>query len=229
MRVAYVSALAFLAATSALAQPPEVVIVPPGPPVPAVKWVPVSGEAKVSSDILLSAGVKSEWALIDTGPTLRVSADGMTATIRSEVPGTFRLLVIPDGGRPQFRTVPIGGNPNPPLPPGPNPLRDRLRAAFDTDAKTDPAARDEARDLAALYRQAAILAESPDVPTSGELLRRVREAASVLIGPNAMPTLRKAVALELASVLTDDAPLTADQRRDLAKLFRDIAAALEGF
>lgn len=227
MRVANGSLLAFLLASSALAQPPEVVIVPPGPPVPAVKWVPVSGEAKVSSDIVLSAGVKSEWALIDTGPTLRVSADGMTATIRSEVPGTFRLLVIPDNGRPQFRTITIGG-PGP-LPPGPNPLRDRLRVAFDTDAKTDPAARDEARDLAALYKQAALLAESPDVPTSGELLRRVREAASVLIGPNAMPTLRKAVALELASVLTDDAPLTADQRRDLAKLFRDIAAALEGF
>lgn len=226
MRVAYAPLLALALAATLCAQPPEVVIVPPGPPVPAVKWVPVSGEARVSSDVLLSAGVKSEWALIDAGPTLRVSADGTTATIRSETPGTFRLLVIADG-KAQFRAVTIGG-PGP-LPPGPNPLRDRLRAAFDKDALTDPTARDEAKDLAALYRQAALLAESPDVPTSGELLRRVREAASVLIGKDALPTLRKAVALELATVLTDDAPLTADQRRDLAKLFRDIAAVLEGF
>jgi hypothetical protein len=224
MRAAYVSAVALLATVSVLAQPPgDVVIVPPAPPVPAVKWVPLTGTAQVSSDVTLSAGARSEWALIDVGPTLRVSTDGATAVIRSESPGTFRLLVITDG-KAQFRSVTIGG---PPVPPLPNPLRERLKAAYDTDKDADKAER--ARDLAALYRQAATLAESNEVPTSGELLRRIRDAGTVLIGPDKLVNLRKQVAVELAVILSEDAPLTDQQRKDLATLFRSMAVALEGF
>lgn len=72
----YGALLALLLATAGTAQPPapgDVVIVPPAPPVPPVKWVPLTGTAPVNSDVTLSTGVRSEWALIDAGPTLRRS------------------------------------------------------------------------------------------------------------------------------------------------------------
>lgn len=226
MRVAHGALLAVALVSAATAQPPtgDIVIVPPAPPVPPVKWAPVTGTALVNSDVTLAASVKSEWALIDAGPSLRVSPDGTTAILRSETPGTFRLLVISDG-KAQFRSVTISGAP---VPPAPNPLRDRLKAAYEKDAATDPQAREHARDLAALYRQAATLAESQAVPTGGELVRRIREAAGTLIGPDAMPNLRRQVGAELAGLLPDDGPLTDMQRRDLAALFRALAAVLEG-
>lgn len=218
--------LALLLATAGTAQPPapgDVVIVPPAPPVPPVKWVPLTGTAPVNSDVTLSTGVRSEWALIDAGPTLRVSDDGKTAVLRSDAAGSFRLLVISEG-KAQFRVVTVSG---PPAPPVPNPLRDRLRAAFDKDGEPDKLER--SKDLAALYRQAALLAESDAVPTSGELLRRIREASSTLIGADRLVNLRRQVALELAGVLAEDAPLNAQQRKDLAELFRAMASVLEGF
>ena len=225
MRAAYVSAVALLATVSAIAQPPgDVVIVPPAPPVPAVKWVPLTGTAQVSSDVTLSAGVRSEWALIDAGPTLRVSADGATAVIRSESPGTYRLLVIPDGGRPQYRSVTFGGAP---VPPGPSPMRDRLKIAYGRD-NPDPAT---VVKYAMLYRKAAELAEDPTIPTIGELGRIISEARDGFVGRDALPELRKAVGLELAELLAfaPDTALTPETRKLIAAKYREIAAALEGF
>lgn len=221
----YGALLALLLATAGTAQPPgDVVIVPPSPPVPPIKWVPVTGTAPVNSDVTLAAGVRSEWALIDAGPTLRVSDDGKTAVLRSDAPGAFRLLVISEG-KAQFRIVTVSGPPKPPDPPAPNPLRDRIKAAFDADQS--PRKAEHAKDLAALYKQAATLAESADVPTGGELVRRVREASALMLKPDELVGVRKQVAIELSAVLGEDGPLTETSRRDVARLFRDLAAILE--
>ena len=88
--------------------------------------------------------------------------------------------------------------------------------------------REQVKDLAAAaYRAAAKLAEDSSVPTSGELLRRVRDAAGTLIGPDALKEVRRVVGGELATLLPTDAALTDAQRTTTAALFRKLAATLE--
>jgi hypothetical protein len=117
---------------------------------------------------------------------------------------------------------------NPDAPPGPRPvdaLAKKLRDAF----AADKGKKDDALSLAALYRQAATLARDPGVPSSGELLRRVREASATLVGPDALPGLRTVVAGELAAALgrPSDLALTDAQRQACADLFAKLAAILE--
>jgi hypothetical protein len=121
-------------------------------------------------------------------------------------------------------------NPKPPdVPPTPappvDPLKVKLKAAF--DAETATAKRDQAKDLAALYRQAAKLAADATVVTSGDLLGRVRDAAKSLVGADSLKGLRSAAGAELGLLLPTDADLTADQRAAVAKLFGRLADALE--
>jgi hypothetical protein len=106
-------------------------------------------------------------------------------------------------------------------------LQARLAAAYKADAAAPDAKREHAKDLAALYRAAAKLTDDPTIATSGELLRRVRDAAGLLIGPQALRDVRQIVASELASLLPTDAPLTAAQRTSAAQLFRKLASYLE--
>jgi hypothetical protein len=117
--------------------------------------------------------------------------------------------------------------PDPPEPRPPDPLQARLAAAYKADAAAPDAKREHAKDLAALYRAAAKLTDDPTIATSGELLRRVRDAAGLLIGPQALRDVRQIVASELASLLPTDAPLTAAQRTSAAQLFRKLASYLE--
>jgi hypothetical protein len=119
-----------------------------------------------------------------------------------------------------------GPGPKPP-PPAPNPLRDKLKAAFDSDPAQLDKRRDQAKDLAALYRQAAVLAADETVPTAGALFQRVKDAAGALVGPDALREVRRAVAGELAALLPTDDALTADQRRAAAALFTKLALTLE--
>ena len=81
--------------------------------------------------------------------------------------------------------------------------------------------------MAALYRQAATLAADATVATSGELLKRVRDAGGSLIGPDALKDVRRAAGAELAAVLPTDAPLSDAQRDQAAKLFVRLATTLE--
>lgn len=119
---------------------------------------------------------------------------------------------------------------DPIIPPNPPPvdlLAQKLRDAF----TADKGKKDDALSLAALYRQAGMLAVDPKVPSAKELLRRVGDASATLIGPDALPSLRTLVAAELAALFggpPTTAPLTEAQRSALAAIFAKLAAILEG-
>jgi hypothetical protein len=158
--------------------------------------------------------------LLFTGPTGRYECLAYTAL--ADVPSEPARCVIVIGDAPPGP----GPNPKPPNPP-PDVLRAKLKAAFDSDSADPAQKREQAKDLAALYRAAAKLAEDSAVPTSGELLRRVRDAAGTLIGPDALKEVRRIVGGELAALLPTDAALTDTQRTTAAALFRKLAAILE--
>lgn len=113
----------------------------------------------------------------------------------------------------------------PPNPPQPDVLAKKLKDAIAADAGK----REDVLSLAALYRQAAKLAADASVPSSVELLRRVREASATLIGPGALPTLRNVVAAELLAALgtPSDSVFTTAQRKAVEDLFTRLAVILE--
>ena len=118
--------------------------------------------------------------------------------------------------------------PVPPTPPV-DPLRAKLKAAYDAAPGTAAEKSEWAKDLAALYRQAAKLVADPEVGTAAELLRRLKAAATSLLGPMALVDVRRAVKEWLAAVLptTTDAELTESHRKGAADLFAKLAMHLE--
>jgi hypothetical protein len=116
--------------------------------------------------------------------------------------------------------------PKPPEPPA-DPLAAKLKTAFDSDTADAAVKRERAKDLAALYRQAAALASNVDVATSGDLLKRVRDAAGVLVGADSLKGVRQAVGAELARLLPTDSPLSDEQRKAVGELFVRLAGILE--
>ena len=116
-----------------------------------------------------------------------------------------------------------------PLPPAPppkpvDPLVEAIRAAYLADGKP----RLPALQLAALYEQAAELAKSPEIASTADLLRRVREAEAFLTDDTMVAT-RKLVGSELLAALgkADDSAITVDERAAAAGLFRRLSAILE--
>lgn len=214
--------------------PPGITIVPR--PAPA-KWVELKVPAK--QHVTLSAGENAKgakWVLIDAA-NADLTPSGAVATFSAAVPGRYRVIAFLDGADPMLTMLVVGDAPNPPPNPDPNPppppapdspLKKKLRAAFDADAVELAAKRESAKDLAALYKEAAKLAMNPDVVTSGELLRRVKEA-SAAITANELVGVRRVVAEELVMIFTDDAELTTEQRKAASELFGQLAVMLESF
>lgn len=230
----------FLVAAAALAAAgqPEV---KPVPAPPAGTWA----ELRVAAGelVVLSAAPASEW---DADPAPHTFEAGKYAAFVLKVGESRRVTVTgPDKSKTRLVLVGTAGPaPKPPAPPAADPLRERLKAAYDADPEADPAKkRERARLLAELYRQAADLAVKkkpkaddggPDEyeyehATSGELVANIRRAADGLVGPSDLQAVRKVVAGELAALLPADAPLTGEQRAAAADLFKRLAAALNGF
>lgn len=117
----------------------------------------------------------------------------------------------------------------PPVPVPPvDPLRSKLKAAFDAALGASADKAEWARDLAALYRAAAKLAADPTLATAGTLRAKLKDASAALIGSEALKEVRQAVAVELAAVLpTTDADLTDAHRAAAAALFKALAGHLE--
>ncbi len=186
-----------------------------------VKWVVLTPGLSIRP-------IDSGRGLLVSGPPGRYELLAYTAA--GDVPSEpVRCVVViratpPEPPLPEPRPPPP---PDPPQPRPPDPLQARLSAAYTADAAAPDVKREHAKDLAALYRAAAKLADDPTIATSGELLRRVRDAAGLLIGPQALRDIRQIVASELASLLPTDAPLTASQRASAAQLFRKLAGYLE--
>lgn len=115
-----------------------------------------------------------------------------------------------------------------PVPPVPvDPLRAKLQAAYDADPAPVASRKSQALDLAALYRQAAALAQDATVATAGDLLTRVRDAGKTLVGADALKGIRTVAGAELGALLPTDVPLTADQRTAAAALFAKLASTIE--
>ena len=179
-----------------------------------VKWVALTPGLSVRP-------VDGGRVLLVSGPTGRYELLAYTAL--GDVPSAPARCVVVIGDAPPG---PAPG-PDPPPTPPPDSLRTRLKAVFDADPAPLDQKREHAKDLAALYRAAAKLTEDAAVPTSGELLRRVRDAAGLLVGTDALREVRRAVGSELAALLPTDAPLTDSHRTSAAALFRKLAAILE--
>jgi hypothetical protein len=116
-----------------------------------------------------------------------------------------------------------------PVPPAPPPkpvdaLKQKLRAAFDSDKGS----KDDALQLAELYKLASKLAKDAEVPSTADLLRRVREASATLVGNEVLKGVRKEVAAALAAALgkSSDEPITQAERDAAADLFLKLATIL---
>ena len=123
----------------------------------------------------------------------------------------------------------VGDDGGPPIPPPPVPdgLRAALQKAFDED--TSPKRAENIRLLAELYKQAADLAEKPEITTAGALLSAIRRASVGLVPAGELRAVREVLAAEVARVMPteSDAALTDATRRTASGLFRRLSAALE--
>lgn len=116
----------------------------------------------------------------------------------------------------------------PPEPPKPaDPLAVALKAAYLTDAGAGKAS--QVKDLAELYKQAADLAGNEGVPSTGQLMERIRQAALTL-KIDGLLTCRKLIAAECAAVLGTDpeTKLDGETRAKARTLFLRVFACLNG-
>jgi hypothetical protein len=206
--------------------------------------VPLKVPAEVKAAPATNAEIRAEttgkvvrWVALTPGLSVRPIDDGRVLLVSGPA-GRYDLLAYTALGdvpsEPARCAVVIGDapgpgpgpNPKPPEPP-PGAFRAKLKAAFDADPAPPDLKREHAKDLAALYRAAAKLAEDAAVPTSGELLRRVRDAGGTLIGTDALREVRRAAGSELSALLPTDAPLSPAHRASAAALFRKLASILE--
>lgn len=154
-------------------------------------------------------------------------------------PGRYRLLAVAGkGGKlSEFGAcvVVVGDAPPPgpgPLPPGPGPTPDdplygKLQAAYAADASATKA--DDARKLAALYRQGAEIAGRADVTTWGHLFTVMADAARTLGVSDKLGAVQSALAAELSAKLpTERAKALDAPGRELAAVqFRRVATLLD--
>ena len=177
-----------------------------------------------------TTGKAVKWLALTPGLSLR-PIDCGRVLLASGPAGRYELLAYTALGdvpsEPARCTVVIGAPPGPGPKPPDDLLRAKLKAAFDSDAAPAATKREQAKDLAALYRAAAKLARDSATPTSGELLARVREAARTLVGPDALKEVRHVAGDALAALLPTDAPLSDAQRAAAAALFTKLATILE--
>lgn len=216
----------------------------PVPPGPAVK-LPAEVKAQPGRLVKLAAATEGKavrWLVTSEDADLVPFPDGKTAIFCASRPGRYAVYAWTAAGdipSEAARCVVVVGDPVPPVPPpGPpvpppptDPLRVKVKAAFDADPS--PAKKGAAKDLALLYRRGADLAVLKSngeyvVLTPAELIRRIKEAGGNLTG-DVLRGVREIVADELGQILTTDAPLTEGQRLAAASLFARLAAILDSF
>lgn len=122
----------------------------------------------------------------------------------------------------------LGPIPVPPAPPPKpvDPLKAKLRAAYESDKGT----RDDLVKLVAVYKAAVGHARNADVQSTKELLGQIREvAAEFLPDAEVLKGVRRLVAEELVGAVgpPSDVPITEAQREAAAKLFTQLVAILE--
>lgn len=221
--------IALLLLAAALgADPAPVVTKAPAPPAPAWNEMPADPLLTV-----LQCPDPARWLTVDDGCDLRPAADGKSATFAAALPGRYRLLVVPEKGEPIRVAVVVGKpEPTPPKPPEPrpvptDPLVKKLQTEFDKDAREPAKKTSDLKDLVELYKQAADLAASADVTSTGQLVTRVRDAARAM-GVEGLADLRRAISVELVTAMPSDEPMTSELRGKAKETFLRIRAALQG-
>lgn len=216
MRLFALTALLCLAPAIAAQDAPSIKL-PADVKVPAGKF----GELKADT-----AGKNVKWVALTPGLDLR-SCDGGKTLLFTGAPGTYELLAYTAAGdvpSDPARCVVVIGSPEP-LPPKPDTrLRDKYAEALKLDQGEKPVLQ-----LAFVYEEAARVAGDATVTTTKELLARVRDVTTGLLGADALFNLRVAVSEELLAVIgmTSDEPITDAQRKRAAELWRQTAAILK--
>lgn len=165
------------------------------------------------------------------GPVSDLEAEGKVLRFVAAGPGTVTVRCYTVAGETVAEgvlAVVIDAPPEPAPPPRPDPtdpLAKDLVALYAADASPTKTA--DAKQLAALYREAVKFAASTDVGTIGELATRVRTAGGTLVPATSLVPLRKRIAEELGRSFAIDGPLTSESRLAAAAVFGRIAAALE--
>lgn len=177
-------------------------------------------------------GQAVRWVLASTDADLvPLPADGKTALFCSPAAGRYVVFAWTAAGDVPSEAarcvVVVGDAPAPPPLPPTDPLTSDLRRLLAADPTPDKAT--HVAQLAAVYREAVKYAAHADVATAGDLAARIRTAASSLLPADALTTVRKRLAEEIAKTLPDDGekPLDADTRKRAAALFARIATSLE--
>jgi len=191
-----------------------------GPPQP---WTEIKADPILT---ILTAPAASRWVLVDDGADLRPDADGKSAAFSAAKPGRYRIVVIAGDGEPARVTVVAGAAPGPDVPPSDDQFVRKLQAAFDLDLRDAAKKSSDRLDLVELYRQAAELAERPDVGTVAALVGRIRDASKLLV-VDGLADLRKAIAAELAAAFPIDAPLDEASRAKVRSLFLKLNRSLQ--
>jgi hypothetical protein len=172
-----------------------------------------------------TTGQQVKWVVLTPGLSLR-PIDGGKTLLFSGPAGRYELLAYTALGdvpsEPARCTVVIEGGLPPPIP-------DLLKSKLATALTADKAAKTDVLQLAAIYREAAKVVADPEVPTSKELLSRLRQVSSALLGAETLSSVRGAVAEELLVVfgMSSEEPLTPVQRKKAADLFVRLGAILE--
>lgn len=226
---------ALAAAALAVAGPVVKLDAPPKPDWQVIQCDPVL--------TVLQVDKPGTWELVDESPAAALRQTGgerqsPTAAFAGTPGQQYRVLVTtPDGVyRLKLVTPPPPGplpadpdKPKPPTPPPPvpvDPLVQRLQLAYDLDPRAADKKSSDRLDLVELYKQAGDLAGRFDVTTTGDLVKRIQDAAKSL-GIDGLLDVRRAIAAELQAAFPTDAPLDADSRAKAAGIFGKIKAALE--
>jgi hypothetical protein len=157
--------------------------------------------------------------------------DGKSALFCSPVPGRYVVFAwTAAGDEPSDAArcvIVVGDAPQPPSPPPVDPLTAEFRRLLAAEPTPDKSA--HLMQLAAVYREAGKYATQADVATAGDLAARIRAAVNLLLPTEALTSLRKRIAEEIAKVLPldSDKALDAETRKKAAALFTRIATSLE--
>jgi hypothetical protein len=172
-----------------------------------------------------TAGKVVKWVALTPGLSTRPCDGGKTLLVSGPA-GRYELLCYTavDGhpSDPARCVVVIDGAP---VPPPADELKKRLAAAVEKDRATKA----DVLQLAAIYKEAAKVVLDPDVPHTRELLRRLREVSTALLGAETLAATRAAIAEQLVALvgMSSDEPLTEVRRKNKAQFFNRVADALE--
>lgn len=196
--------------------------------------IPVTSTGKVTRYLSCSPDLEFFREYTDDPKQIQLRVIGYKAgsykiiayTALQDMPSMPAVCTVLVGEPPPDPNPPPGPNP-PPTPPPDDPLFATLKLAYDREINAA-----KKKDLASLYRQAAVVTvPDPTFTTVGGLYGVVHNAAEAAVGPAAsvLPLTRRAIADELNAKLprAPATALTPALRQQIIEQFNRIAGLLE--